>query len=91
MKTVYMFVTEWCPYCKKALSWMNELKAENPHYSKVDIKIIDEEKEPEIAQKYDYYYVPTYFLNDEKLHEGVPTKEIVKGVFEKAINADSPG
>ncbi|NLT95499.1 MAG: thioredoxin family protein [Clostridia bacterium] len=91
MNTLYMFVTEWCPYCKAALSWVNELKAENPHYSKVDIKIIDEEKEPEIAGKYDYYYVPTFFLNNEKLHEGVPTKDIIKEVFEKALNAGDSG
>lgn len=86
MNTVIMFVTDWCPYCKKALSWMEELKAENPQYSKVDIRIIDEEKEPEATKNYSYYYVPTYFLNGEKLHEGVPTKEIVRGIFEKALS-----
>lgn len=80
-----MFVTSWCPYCKQAFSWMEELKKDNPKYSEIDIKIIDEEREPEIAKKYDYYYVPTYFINGVKIHEGVPSKEIIKTVYEKAL------
>ena len=64
---------------------MEELKAENPQYSKVDIRIIDEEKEPE-ATKLFLLLCMTYFLNGEKLHEGVPTKEIVRGIFEKALS-----
>lgn len=85
MNTVSMFVTSWCPYCKQAFSWMEELKKDNPKYSEIDIKIIDEEREPEIAKKYDYYYVPTYFINGVKIHEGVPSKEIIKTVYEKAL------
>lgn len=64
---------------------MEELKKENSLYEKVEVKIIDEEKQPEIAKKYDYYYVPTYYVDDVKLHEGVPSKEIVKNVFEEAL------
>lgn len=86
MKPAKMFITSWCPYCKQALGWMKELQGENPKYTDVDVKIIDEEKEPEIAQKYDYYYVPTYFIGDTKIHEGIPSKEIVKEVFEKSIH-----
>jgi len=86
--TVYMFVTSWCPYCEKAFSIMEELKRENPAYSEVEIKVIDEEREPEIADKYDYYYVPTYFLNGVKLHEGIPSKKIVQSVFDKALESN---
>lgn len=64
---------------------MDQLKAEKPRYAELDIKIIDEEREPETANKYDYYYVPTYFINNIKVHEGVPSKEIIRGVFEKAL------
>ncbi|MBV4433242.1 glutaredoxin [Clostridium tyrobutyricum] len=85
MKPVHMFVTSWCPYCKQALSWMKELRTEDPKYTDVDIKIIDEERQPEIAKKYNYYYVPTYFVGDTKIHEGVPTKEIVKKVFDDSL------
>lgn len=85
MNTVFLFVTSWCPYCRQAFSLMDDLKKENPRYSEIDIKVIDEEREPEIAQKYDYYYVPTYFVNGIKVHEGIPSKKIIKDVYEKAL------
>lgn len=85
MRKVYMFVTGWCPHCRRALAWMDELRKENPEYSQIEIRIIDEEKEPETARKYSYYYVPTYFVDDEKVHEGVPTKESIRSVFDKAL------
>jgi thioredoxin 1 len=88
MNTVFMFVTDWCPYCKQALNLMEELKKENPKYSEVEVKIIDEEREPEIAEKYDYYYVPTFFVNGVKIHEGIPSKEIIRTVYEKALVED---
>jgi thiol-disulfide isomerase/thioredoxin len=84
MKTIYMLITDWCPHCRRALNWMEELVQENPKYLDLQVEIIDEEKEPERAKKFDYYYVPTYYVGDIKVHEGVPTKEIVKNVFEKA-------
>lgn len=80
-----MFITDWCPYCKRALHWMEELKQENPEYAKVDIKIIDEEREPDVAKQYDYYYVPTYYVDGVKIHEGVPSKEIVQNIYEQAL------
>jgi thioredoxin 1 len=86
MGTVIILVTSWCPYCRRALSWIDELKKDNPEYSKVEINIIDEETEPEAARKYDYYYVPTFYVDDEKIYEGVPSREIVRTVFEKALN-----
>ncbi|MCD2346111.1 glutaredoxin [Clostridium guangxiense] len=85
MKPVTMFITSWCPYCKQAMSIMDSLKNKNPKYQDIDVKIIDEELEPEISKKYDYYYVPTYYVDDIKVHEGVPSKDIVKKVFEKAL------
>lgn len=86
MKTLTMFVTSWCPYCRQALSIMDKLRKENPKYQDIEINIIDEELEPEIADSYNYYYVPTYFIDNEKLHEGAASEEIVKKVFEKAIS-----
>ena len=66
---------------------MDALKKEDPKYSDINIKIIDEELEPEISKNYDYYYVPTYYVNNVKVHEGVPTKDIVKAVFEEALQS----
>lgn len=86
MKTVNMFITDWCPYCKQALNWMEELKKENSKYASVEVKVIDEESQPEIAKQYDYYYVPTYYVGETKVHEGVPSKDTIKNVFEQAMN-----
>ena len=84
MKPVLMFITDWCPYCKKAFSLMEELKKTNPKYTNIEVKVIDEEIQPEIAKQYDYYYVPTYYVNGVKVHEGVPSKDIVCKVFDEA-------
>lgn len=79
-----MFVTSWCPYCHRALSWMDELQQENPDFRNLNIKVVDEEKEPGIAKQYDYYYVPTYYLDGIKVHEGAATKAIIQEIFQKS-------
>jgi thioredoxin 1 len=79
MKPVLMFVTEWCPY------WMDDIQKQNPAFTDIEIKIIDEELEPDIAKQYTYYYVPTYYVDGVKVHEGVASKNIITKVFEAAI------
>jgi len=86
LKPVLMFITSWCPYCKKAFSLMEELKKTNPEYSNIQVTVIDEELQPEIAKQYDYYYVPTYYVDGIKVHEGVPSEDIIRIVFEEALN-----
>jgi len=66
---------------------MEELLEENEKYRALEIKIVDEEKNPEIANKYDYYYVPTYYVGDKKVHEGVASLEIVRKVFDAALES----
>lgn len=90
MKQITMFVTSWCPHCRKAHNFVDELYKENPAYKNLNLKIIDEEKHPEIAKKYDYYYVPTFFVDSDKIHEGVPNKEAIKNVFELAMTENMP-
>lgn len=85
MKPVIMFITDWCPYCKQAIPWIEELKTENPKYADIEVKIIDEEIHPEISKTYDYYYVPTFYVDNVKINEGAASKNIVREVFEKAI------
>lgn len=80
-----LFILKNCPYCKEALKWMDELRSENPEYAKIDVKIIDEREEEALANSYDYYYVPTYFCGDVKLHEGAATKEKIRQVFDEYL------
>lgn len=85
MKSITMFETSWCPYCKQAHTLMKELIQENPKYKDLDINVIDEELHPKISSQYNYYYVPTFYIEKEKAHEGVPSKDIIREIFEQAI------
>ena len=85
MKKITMFIIGACPYCKAAFKWMDELYAKNPAYKNLEIEVIDENVHPEISNQYDYYYVPTYFVNGEKLHEGVASLEKIQRVFDAAM------
>mgnify|MGYP000867571943 CR=1 FL=1 len=85
MKKIKLFYIEGCPHCRKAFKILEELKAKNPQYSKIDVEYIDENKDVVSANLYDYYYVPTFFVDDVKMHEGVPTKEKIERVLQEAI------
>lgn len=85
MKKITMFYFQSCPYCQKALKLLDELKAENAQYAAIEIEMIDEKKNPAIAEQYDYYYVPTFFVGEQKLHEGAADKEKVKAVLDAAL------
>jgi glutaredoxin len=84
MKEIKMFLMETCPHCRRALELMDEIYSENPEFKKIPVKKIDETKESVYASKFDYYYVPTFYVGDEKLHEGTPSKGAIKKVFEAA-------
>ena len=85
MTKVTLFVMVGCPYCRQAQNWMKELMEEHPEYRDVPMEVIDEVQQPEIANRWDYYYVPTYFVEKEKLHEGAATKQKIQRVFEAAL------
>ena len=65
---------------------MDALVAEYPEYAALEIEKIDEILNPKIAEAYDYYYVPSYFINGIKLHEGAASPEIIKNVFDVALS-----
>lgn len=85
MKEVKLFYLEGCPHCRRARGWMDELFAENPAYRDVPLTMIEESRERALADSYDYYYVPTFYVGGEKAHEGIASKEIVKAVFDAAL------
>jgi len=85
MKKVKYFYLKVCPYCLQADKWLKELIKENPSYASIEIERIEESKHQDISKQYDYYYVPTFYVNEEKLHEGVPTKEKIRSVLEASL------
>lgn len=84
-KPVKMMILETCPYCAQAFQMIEELKNAKPRYRAVGIEVIDEEKEPDKIKGYEYWYVPTFFVDGVKAHEGVPTLEKVEQVFIQAL------
>ena len=66
------FVLAGCPYCSMAKGVLDELRAERPELSAIEIEIIDESRDPERADRYDYYRVPSFFLGELKLYEASP-------------------
>ena len=66
------FILPRCPYCLQARELIEELRAERPALSRVEIDFIDESARPELADRYDYFRVPSFFLGEEKLYEASP-------------------
>ena len=92
MKKITAFYLEGCPYCRQAREALKELMNENENYSKVSLEWIEENQHPEISEKFDYYYVPSMFIDDKKIYEAHrgesfdECKENIKRVLETAIS-----
>lgn len=86
MEKITMFVLENCPYCRQARRDLAELLKEEA-YQKLEITLIDEARQPEIANQYDYYYVPTFYLGNQKKLEGVLTREQIQNFLDEALRS----
>lgn len=69
MRPITMFYLEDCGYCDKARRALQELYAEKPSYRMIPITEIEESENPDVADQYDYYAVPSFFYEKEKLFE----------------------
>ncbi len=72
MKQVTIFYLEGCPYCAAARRSLDRLRSERPELLEAEIRWIEERRQPEVAERYDYYYVPAVFSGDRKLWEARP-------------------
>ncbi len=87
MRPLTYFFIPGCPYCIQAKQYMVEIFKEHPEYERIPIRAIDETAQPEIANFYDYYYTPCFFLDGKKIMEGISTKANILAVFEAAYKA----
>ncbi len=85
MKPVKLFYLKTCPFCKKALRYIEEAKKAHPELAPVQIEMIEESEEPDVADQYDYYYVPTFYVDGVKVHEGGIYPEEVEQVLRRAL------
>ncbi len=81
------FILPGCPYCRQAAELLEELRAEESAFREIEIEIVDESAESALADRYDYYRVPSFFLGEEKLYEASPlwsraeAKERLRAMF----------
>ncbi|MEG1800463.1 MAG: thioredoxin family protein [Oscillospiraceae bacterium] len=85
MKNIIFFYLNGCPHCKKANTILQELFTQNPQYKNLDTTMVEEKQNADIADKYDYFYVPCFYVDGKKLHEGAVTKEKIKAVLDSAM------
>lgn len=69
MQEITMFYLDDCGYCHKAHRALEELYEKNPEYRKIPITKIEESRQPDVADRYDYWAVPTFFVGDRKVFE----------------------
>ncbi len=84
MKLIKVFYQTNCPFCKRAFKCIDELK-HRPEYKEIEIEAIEETMHPDIADLYDYYYVPTFYVDEEKVHEGGIYSNEIEAIFQKAL------
>ncbi len=85
MKPIKLFYLRNCPYCKRALQYIESEKAAHPELAELEIEMIEESEHPEVADRYDYYYVPTFYIGDEKVHEGGIFADEMGSILRKAL------
>ena len=78
MKPVKLFYLKNCPFCKKALRYIEEARAAHP-------ELIEESEQPALADTFDYYYVPTFYVDGVKVHEGGVYPEEVEKILRSAL------
>ena len=86
MKELLYFYLPNCPHCKLAARCIQQLQQENPAYGAIPIRPVDESRERELAESYDYWYVPAFFLDGQKLHEGHAELADVRAVLDAALS-----
>jgi len=75
------------PLLQEALAYIEEVKRAHPELAALDIELIEESEEPTVAEQYDYYYVPTFYIDGVKVHEGGIYPEEVEPLLRKALDA----
>ena len=90
MEKLTIFYLEGCPYCRNAMRAAKELEAELG-FDADWLEWIEERKNAALADRYDYYRVPSVFWGERKLYECSPAddydaiKQNLKRAFAQAL------
>lgn len=85
MKRVQLFYLKNCPFCRKAFAYIDAVRAAHPELAELKIELIEESEELDVAAGYDYYYVPTVYIDGRKEHEGALYPEEAEPLLRKAL------
>jgi glutaredoxin len=85
MRSLQIFYQKDCPHCQKAFKFIEELKEEKDIYRLIEPRLIEETLEVDYAALFDYFLVPTFYIDEIKVHEGVVSKEQVREILEQAL------
>lgn len=83
-----LFYLKNCPFCKRALRYIEELQMEYPELAAVEIDLVEESEQVEEAARYDYYYVPTLYIGEEKVHEGGIYPDEMEALLRRALQEE---
>ena len=90
MEKLTIFYLEGCPYCRNAMRAVKELEAELG-FDADRLEWVEERKNAALADRYDYYRVPSVFSGERKLYECSPAddydaiKQNLKRAFAQAL------
>ena len=84
-----LFYLKNCPYCRQALAWIQELYQQDIKYQRIPLEMIEESEQSELADTYDYYYVPCFFEGTKKLHEGAIKREAIQKIFDDYLREEN--
>ncbi len=85
MKNLQIFYQKSCPHCKKAFKFIDELQEENDLYRLIKPRLIEETLEVDYAAMFDYFLVPTFYIDEKKVHEGVVSKEKMREILNATL------
>lgn len=93
METLTLFYLRFCPYCRNAKRALAQLAEEEKRYADLAIRWVDEAEDRALADRYDYYYVPSLFAGERKLYEAEPGEsyEACKARLKAALGEVLPG
>ena len=85
MKRIQLFYLRNCPFCRRALEYIEAAQRKHPELAALAIERIEESEEPDVAAQYDYYYVPTLYIDGVKVHEGALYPDEVEPLLRNAL------
>ena len=86
MKEITYFYLKNCPFCRQADQMIQELVAQETKFSAIPINKIEEREQADLANQYDYYFVPCLYIGKAKMMEGVSTLKKIREAFLAALD-----